>query len=83
MRCADASSMRMALVAEELSAHSDYVWSVHRGLLARRHEDRVGLCRLQHKSLGWASLACAVLSCARGGGGMCNGQWLTVLACCV
>eukprot|EP00966_Prymnesium_polylepis_P077298 1790422-Prymnesium_polylepis.1 len=37
-----------------------------RGLLARRHEDRVGLVRLQRQSVGWAAPACAVLSGARG-----------------
>eukprot|EP00966_Prymnesium_polylepis_P185686 4304229-Prymnesium_polylepis.2 len=39
-----------------------------RGLLARRHEDRVGLARQQRESLGWVALACAELQCARDGG---------------
>ena len=39
------------------------------GFLARRHEDRVGLCRLPRESLGYVAIALAVLlrACDRGG----------------
>eukprot|EP00966_Prymnesium_polylepis_P160386 3708063-Prymnesium_polylepis.1 len=38
---------------------------VFRGLLARRHEDRVGLVRQQRESVGWAAPArAAALACS-------------------